>query len=217
LIKLGIWGPSESKTTNEEPIILIGITGRKRSGKDTIGNYLVNNHGFVRVAFADALKDACQIIFGLTSEQVYGDLKEIKDKYWDYEPRELLQIVGTDLFREALPNKLKKIGPDIWIRSVDRKIKQLMESGYKRFVITDIRFPNELEFIKNNNGISWKVTRKSVIPQDLSSVHASEREIDNLNCDIVFENEQTIVELLRHVDNEFISSYSKLCNKSKTE
>src|SRR5579863_3132559 len=67
---------SDSSDENEE-FVIIGITGRKRSGKDTVGNYLVEHYGFVKVSFADTLKEACKIIFGFSDEQVYGD--ELKD------------------------------------------------------------------------------------------------------------------------------------------
>lgn len=142
-------------------MIIIGVTGRKRSGKDTIGKYLVENHGFTRVAFADSLKEACKIIFGFSDEQVYGDeLKEVIDEYWNHSPREILQKVGTELFRDQLPRVCGNIGDDIWIRSVERQINNLRKQGHQRFVITDVRFENELNFIKKQkNGYVWKVIR----------------------------------------------------------
>jgi dephospho-CoA kinase len=51
-------------------INIIGITGKKFSGKDTLGDYFVNNHGYIRLAFADALKNACAEIFGFDFEQL---------------------------------------------------------------------------------------------------------------------------------------------------
>src|SRR6185503_18980748 len=101
------------------------------------------------------LKEACKLIFGLSDEQVYGDeLKEVIDEYWGHSPREILQKVGTELFRERLPELCKNISDDIWIRSVDRQIMNLRKKGLTKFVITDVRFPNELEFIKQKNGLS---------------------------------------------------------------
>src|ERR1700733_9341253 len=97
-------------------IILIGITGRKRSGKDTIGDYLVNNYGFIRVAFADTLKKALKEIFEFSDEQLYGDEKETVDDYWGHSPRDLLQKIGTEMFREYLPKLCKNMSDDIWIK-----------------------------------------------------------------------------------------------------
>ena len=61
---------------------IIGITGKKFNGKDTGAIYLINNYGYERLAFADALKEACKCIFGFTNEQLYGNKKEDIDEYW---------------------------------------------------------------------------------------------------------------------------------------
>jgi dephospho-CoA kinase len=52
---------------------LIGITGKARSGKDTIARHLWAQHAFTRIAFADPLKLAAQSIFGLTHDQTWND------------------------------------------------------------------------------------------------------------------------------------------------
>lgn len=188
-------------------ITLFGITGRKRSGKDTLGKHLVQKHNFIRIAFADALKDACIHIFGFSREQVYGDdLKEVVDDYWGYSPREILQKVGTELFRESLSKEdvLPIIGKNIWVRTVERKILNLAQQGYRRFVITDIRFPNEFAFLRESqfNSKTIKVTRQSVIDNtDLSKLHSSEAEIDGFECDFEICNDGTIGELNTDIDH----------------
>lgn len=53
-------------------MLVVGISGRKGSGKDTIGAHLVSKYDFKRVAFADSLKDACADIFGFTHDQLHG-------------------------------------------------------------------------------------------------------------------------------------------------
>lgn len=187
-----------------DEFVLIGITGRKRSGKDTIGNYLVDNYGFVRIAYADSLKEACKIIFGFTDEQVYGDeLKEIIDEYWQHTPREIMQKVGTELFRIALPHLCENISDDIWIKSVERKIRLLLSQGHTRFVITDNRFQNELDFIKRLGGQTWKVTRQSILRDidPLKPVHRSEALIDDFVCDTYIPNDESIEQLNIKVRN----------------
>jgi len=160
---------------------VIGLTGRKRSGKDTIGRHLIEKYGFVRVAFADALKEACKTIFGFSDEQVYGDeLKDIEDEYWGHLPREILQVVGTELFRDELPYWCRNITSDVWVRSVERKIQNLQKEGHTRFVITDVRYPNEVDFVKKKNGKVWKIIRPSVANNN-TSAHSSEALIDNIS------------------------------------
>ena len=61
---------------------LIGLTGKARSGKDTVANYLFNQHGYTRIAFADPVKLAAQQVFGLTHEQTWVEgLKEVEIPY----------------------------------------------------------------------------------------------------------------------------------------
>jgi hypothetical protein len=191
-------------------IMVIGITGRKRSGKDTVGKYLVDNHRFIRVAYADALKEACKIIFGFSDEQVYGDdLKEVEDEYWKHSPREVLQKVGTELFRERLPEICANISNDIWIRSVDRQIQHLRKQGHTRFVVTDARFPNELDFITKYKGVTWKIQRPSIIV-NTSDVHASETMIDELKCDTDIVNDRSHNDLYNDVEVELNKIFAKI-------
>ena len=193
-------------TFEPEELVVFGMTGRKRSGKDTSGERLVRDHGLVRIAFADALKEACIDIFGFTEEQVYGDdLKEVVDEYWGYSPREVLQKVGTELFREAISQEhvLPDIGKNIWVRTIERKILNLAKQGHRRFVITDVRFPNELAFLKESQftAYSIKVIRQAVMDEtDPTKLHASEAAIDSFECDFDINNDSTIEELYTAID-----------------
>jgi len=187
------------------PVIIIGITGTKGSGKDTFAKYLIEHFGFIRLAFADKLKEACQIIFGFSDDQIHDPrAKEIVDSYWKHTPREILQIVGTELFRDKLSESLSDIGQDIWIRSVDRQIKNMIANGKKRFVITDVRFPDELEYISRINGYTVKIFRDNANTKRIDagydvanklSTHKSEIMIDKFECDYLINNNKTIQEL----------------------
>lgn len=181
-------------------LIVIGLVGKKRSGKDTIAKYL-EKYGFIRIAFADTLKEVCKLVFHFTDEQVYGDdLKEVVDEFWHHTPRDILQKVGTDLFRERLPELCSNISNNIWIRSAERKMKDLISKGYNKFVFTDVRFPNELEFVKKlDNSVSWKVIRPNLKNQDN---HSSEKNIDELSCDIVINNNSSLQDLDKIVTSE---------------
>ena len=186
--------------------IIIGITGRKRSGKDTIGNYLVKKYNFKRIAFADSLKQFCKLMFGLSDDQVHNDiLKEQTDTYWNYSPREILQIVGTELLRDSLSTSLQNISKNIWINSVEIQIMNNIKNGHDKCIITDVRFPNELDFIRNNNGRIWKVIRPSIMNENQKySYHASEVSIDQFVSDHIFINDGTIQDLLYKLDNAIV-------------
>ena len=60
--------------------MIIGISGFQSSGKDTIADYLVKEHGFVKLSFASALKDIVAIIFGWSREKLEG--LKVEDRQW---------------------------------------------------------------------------------------------------------------------------------------
>jgi hypothetical protein len=169
---------------------VVGITGRKFNGKDTLGKYFIENMGYEKLAFADALKDACKCIFGFSDEQLYGDKKEEVDECWKVSPRKVLQFVGTELFRNQLSTIMPEIGNDIWVAVIKKKI---LDNPSKKFVITDVRFPNECELIKKLGGTIIRVNRSSVNTE--VDVHASEIAIEKLEVDFQMENDGTIEEL----------------------
>ncbi len=80
-------------------MLLIGIVGRKRHGKDTIGDYLVANYDFDTSAFALDVKKICKALFDFNNDQLYGDLKETIDNRWGFTPRDVFNYFGTHIMR----------------------------------------------------------------------------------------------------------------------
>jgi hypothetical protein len=148
----------------EAPLI-IGVHGFKQSGKDTLANLLVEEYGYRRLAFADRVKDAIHIIFGIPKEYLYGsdqdkqrpsgvrwkDLQEVvREKKDDQEVlsiRELLQIFATEICRSKIPS--------IWYRYLP------LPEG-ERLVVSDLRFENEADFLLSREAHLVKVLRPSV-------------------------------------------------------
>lgn len=186
---------------------LIGITGKKFNGKDTLGNFFVTRHKYKRLAFADPLKEACKCIFGFNDDQLYGDKKETIDDFWKTSPRIILQYLGTDLFRNQLVNIMPHLGNDIWVEVVRKQILNGWESDKETcFVVTDVRFPNEVKMIKDLGGIMFRVKRDDKSSTDS---HISEAHIDNLYVDQELLNDGTKEELYEKSMN-FISSLDRV-------
>ena len=141
--------------------MIIGVCGLIGSGKGTVADILQNNHNFVKVSFADSLKDAVSVVFGWDRALLEGDTDESRawreqvDPWWagrlgyaDLTPRWVLQMWGTEVCREGFHK-------DIWIASMEKKLAD----HTKNYVIPDTRFPNEIEMIQRMDGQVWQVKR----------------------------------------------------------
>lgn len=168
---------------------IIGITGRKFHGKDTLSDYLVQNHGYIKISFAQPIKEISKIMFGFNDEQLHGDLKETIDERWNITPRQCFQFIGSELFRDNIGKILPHIGKNIWAHCLVEKIKSiLIVNPDAKFVISDLRFPNEIEALRSleiSSEISSKIIRifREDVPLNDSCNHESEALIDKLTVD----------------------------------
>lgn len=125
---------------------LIGLAGFSGAGKNYTANLICHlRPEFQQIAFADPLKAAMSSVFGFSAEQLHSLERSTVDHYWGATPRELMQLVGTDLFR----NQYRQ---DVWIKSIARRVQQ-----YDHVVITDVRFRNEVDWIRQTGGEVWLV------------------------------------------------------------
>jgi len=137
---------------------IVGILGFAGSGKDTVGS-MFREAGYEKASFAATLKDATSAIFGWKRELLEGDTNESRefrdkvDPFWSkhlgYEvtPRKMLQWLGTDACRNV-------IGDNIWVYSMLSNM-----DPNKKYVITDVRFPNEIRMIQEAGGTIIRVRR----------------------------------------------------------
>ena len=200
--------------------MILGVTGLIGSGKDTIADYLVTNHGFKRISFAASLKDAVAAIFGWDRELLEGTTKSSRkwreqvDPWWserlqmpELTPRWILQQWGTEVCRKSFHN-------DIWIVSLENRLRQSTDN----IVISDCRFPNEVKAIKNAGGkVIW--IQRGALPvwydiavaannndfvaqQQLAEfkVHASETAWVGTEFDAIVDNNSSLAQLYGQID-----------------
>jgi dephospho-CoA kinase len=182
-------------TVNREvSIVKIALTGKLRSGKDTVANHLYIRHSFNLVAFGDALKKNAHATFPWVSEFS--------------KPRALYQQFGQ-LMRE--------IEPDVWIKHAEQAVKGAIDfdvhTGAERVgvVITDLRQPNEYEWARANGFTIIRVTapdedrlfRAKLAGDDFNEAdleHETESHIDGFAVDYEIKNDGSVADLKRKVD-----------------
>jgi dephospho-CoA kinase len=175
--------------------IKIGLTGKMRSGKDTVGDYLKNEYGFKTFSFAEGIKFVCGSV-GL--ELAEGGKQ-----------RALYQAVGQDL---------RKHDPDIWVKYTFSQINRYCTID-DNIVITDVRQPNEVEalkvagykIIKIHADPTLRIKRMESAgdyfnPGDL--IHETERAVDTLEADITINNNGTITDLHYKVNQLMLKMFN---------
>lgn len=178
---------------------IIGIGGYEFAGKDTVAKVLMDLAGYNRLGLADALKELAYNLNPILrfkyklksrglSKVEYKDLKTLVDQLgWDNAKklvpvRKYLQHLGTEGCRTTF-------GEDIWLRTALER----MEAQGGAFVIPDVRFPNEGQWVKDraNSLLLW-VNREGRGP---INNHASARGDIRALADYELDNNGTIEDL----------------------
>lgn len=160
----------------------------------TLKSYLCNRVEFSYVA--EVLETSTEELVTFTLETLNKQGPRVTSDTITYPSgwtfRTVIQIVGTEVFRY-------KYGADVWIRMVRREINDLIKKGYSRFVITDVRYPNEADFIHELGGFVLKLS----ISPDVTfkrndggiASHASETELGKIVGDFNVQNDYTLIPL----------------------
>lgn len=157
--------------------VVIGLHGIAGSGKNTVAAML---GGFSEVYFAQPLYEAVSVITGLPVERLRDrDVKEAVIPWIGKSPRQMLQTLGTDWGRGMICDR-------IWVEAASQRIERMRGD----VVVTDVRFDNEAEMLKQRFGAAiWKVVRPGATtciwhPSEQGvSEHLIDQTIDN-GCDL---------------------------------
>jgi len=179
-------------------IKLIGISGKARAGKDTVCDMMIKElDNSLRYAMADPIKASLFGMLGITTMTEQTNLMQAKEEpipWLGHSPRALLQEIGGGL-RESLSR-------DIWIRFLERFCEEFvaMESLYINkddhppiyVIVPDIRYNNEAEYIKENDGIIIRVNNPTC---PAVRKHSSEAGVSIRYVDHIIDNDGTLEEL----------------------
>jgi hypothetical protein len=206
--------------------MIVGLLGFIGSGKGTAGDIL-RDMGFTPLSFAKGVKDVAAEMFDWPRHLLEGDTdasrkwREQPDEFWskefgkEFTPRLALQLLGTEVGRDVFHK-------DFWVIKMKRYI---MSNPEQNFVITDVRFENEIQFVHDQGGILIEIQR-GVKPHwyDIarkanrgdraaesfmlrSGIHESEWRWIGGHIDYIIENDGTLEDLKKKVTKKLELSY----------
>jgi hypothetical protein len=185
---------------------VIGISGKRGTGKSLLCNPYLKARGFQIFSFADPLKEDVRKYYGLSKEHTDGKLKEVAcDKLGGKTPREAM-IAEGQLRRTFSENGM------YWVHKTFQKIKQLPKDSL--VVIPDVRFKNEAAYISYMGGHIFRLERHqhlNIYKEVLND--SSETDLDNYSFALTLpaEKNETPQDLEKFADS--IINYIKGSNK----
>lgn len=156
---------------------IIGVSGKARSGKDYFTrNVLVDVYQMVPLALANHFKVEAVALDGMPVDEVLGN--EGKSP----ETRHYLQKRGLEEGRNVH-------GEDVWLRHLEAWMYALYQKGIRSFAVTDVRFPNEVEWVQSLGGHVIRIDNRGEAETEQADEHASETALDGYEgFDAVIDN-----------------------------
>lgn len=207
---------------------LIVLSGFRRVGKDTVGEILVQNHGFTQVAYADQLRaflyeqdPIIDIEYNVHDDDFLERgtarvrrLREVIDAFgWQgYKDTEYVDEIRRLITRTGTEAGRDHIHPDVWINATFQNIEKL---GLEKVVITDGRFNNELNAGLHHGGEVWRIERPGITNE---TDHPSETEAINYpHFNKVLNNAGTIADLTKIVARAYADFEESLRQKEAAQ
>lgn len=213
---------------------IIGLVGAYKSGKDTVGQYIVDNYNGTRYAFADKLKKVCSDVFGIPLES-FND-PALKDEFTTLtcirckecgsfniriQDSYLAKCLRCDLIGPTHTwstfwthrNILQYIGtegfrtvsPLTWVNFVERAIVAAsVQDADAVAVITDVRFREEADMVWKHGGEIWRIKRPGFGTDVAHQSEQGETAIPDAEVQAIILNDGTLDQLKIRARSEFL-------------
>lgn len=174
--------------------MIIGISGKLKSGKDTVTEIIMAHRPYTKVKFANKLKQMIAVLIDcpehLLEDQEFKETP-LGNNWGNLTPRTLLQTLGTDWGRKLYEN--------MWVAATMAGLHPDVD-----YIINDVRFPNEVEAIRKAGGIIVRIDR----PGQSRSDHPSETALDTYHdWDFYIYNDGTLLDL-EYITASLISRFN---------
>lgn len=177
------------------------LTGKKRSGKDTVANRIAIRYNFKKLSLAEPIKRC--------SYEIFPGWKYMKDSNkgkiditYGISPRQFWQAFGTDFMQILLCKNYKEYekitGRSFWTKYL---INRIWNENLKKVVVSDVRFPHEVDLFKEefNDVLVVRINRNL----NNNDEHPSEKEMDTIKPDITISNNKDLTNLSQQIDIMF--------------
>lgn len=203
---------------------IVGLAGRAGAGKDTCARILAQHHGFAPMAFATPVRNEIAQSFGVDPRILIdrdekerrtialaigrsGDARFIShmaaighDVTVPRSPREIMRWWATE-YRRRLDDE------HYWIHRAHEVIEALNRAGWRRIVVTDVRFVNEAHFLSAFGAEIWRIRRQA--SDAVSADHQSEAEMEAIQPHRVLHNDDSLPTLVNAVNAAYTQSAAR--------
>lgn len=130
--------------------LIIGFSGKSKSGKTTAANFLTANYNFIRRGFADGLRSVVANLFSLDSKTLQ-DHKDHPLPGSQRTPRDILIEVGA---------RMRQVDPDVWFKMWERDLALVTDQfPMINVAVDDLRFRNEFDLLSNKGAVLIRINR----------------------------------------------------------
>jgi hypothetical protein len=182
--------------------VIVGLAGRKRVGKDSVANILINKYGYRNDSFANPIRKFIALLTNsVNADETYqldADKEEPIEWLGGISKRYMMQTLGTEWGRDL-------VHPEIWINALWRRVD--VKNASVPLVISDIRYEDEAQSVREKGGWVVHVCRPG-LPQ--TDMHETESNLYIKKTDGIVYNDGDISALRSTVINGLMPAIEKL-------